>query len=107
MPTQRSLTPENTELKARVEQLEVQLAGCGVAALGGIAGRAVIAKPHSYGWSPPYQCVVDLRTQYEELIRVSKAAVNALRSYQYGNSAPALAEEIADALEKIVGSLLP
>ena len=41
-----------------------------------------------------------------ELIKVATAALEALRSYQYGNSSPELAEEIADALESaLVGAL--
>ena len=41
-----------------------------------------------------------------ELIKVATAALEALRSYQYGNSSPELAKEIADALESaLVGAL--
>ena len=41
-----------------------------------------------------------------ELIKVATAALKALRSYQYGNSSPELAKEIADALESaLVGAL--
>lgn len=89
---------EVTQLRERVEQLEVQLAGCGVAALGGTSG-APVAAPNSYGWSPAYQCVLDLRTVYDKLRKVSDAAYHALRSYENGNSATELAKEIADALE--------
>ena len=41
-----------------------------------------------------------------ELIKIATAALEALRSYQYGNSSPELAKEMADALESaLVGAL--
>lgn len=36
------------------------------------------------------------------LMKAAAAAVHALRSYQYGNSSPELAEEVADALEAAI-----
>lgn len=50
------------------EHLRVQLAGCGVAALGGVGDRASVAKRGDYGWSASYQDVVDLRVKYEALL---------------------------------------
>jgi|JI10StandDraft_1071094.scaffolds.fasta_scaffold71748_2 hypothetical protein len=49
------LAAERDSLRAEVEQLRVQLAGCGVAAMGNT--RAAIAKaikPGEYGWSASY-----------------------------------------------------
>ena len=48
----------------RIEQLQIQLAGCGVAALGGTKEPA---KRGDFGWSPCYQDVLDLRIKYEAL----------------------------------------
>jgi len=47
-----------------------------------------------------------MTSAHTDLLRAAVAAVHALRSYQYGNSAPDLAEEIADALDKAVGAAL-
>lgn len=48
------------------EQVLVQLAGCGVAALGGTSDPQV-AKPGDYGWSPAYGDVLKLRLAFEKL----------------------------------------
>ena len=50
---------------AKVEQLRVQLAGCGVAANGGVEDPA---QEGSYGWSRSYHDVLDLRRKYGMLI---------------------------------------
>ncbi len=52
--------------EAQVEQLRVQLAGCGVAASGGTAPE-VMATSEMYSWSPSYQSVLDLRLKYDAL----------------------------------------
>jgi len=58
-------------LREECERLRVQLAGCSVAAL--VAGPP--AEQGSYGWSPAYQDVVDLRKRYEGAM----ARLNAIR----------------------------
>lgn len=58
-------------LSDQVEQLQVQLAGCGAAALGGIE-PAVRAVRGQYGWSVAYQDVLDLRLKYEKLASDNK-----------------------------------
>ena len=51
-------------LKQENEQLQVQMAGCCTAALGGLIDPATKGM---YGWSPTYQDVLDLRIRYERL----------------------------------------
>lgn len=58
--------PVPEELTKEVEQLRVQLAGCSVAALGW-NGPESLAKRGDYGWSVPYQDVLELRAKYERL----------------------------------------
>lgn len=59
---------ERNELKARVEQLEVQLAGCSVAA----QGYGDELKQDDYGWSLAYAHVKELWNKYETLLKASK-----------------------------------
>lgn len=55
---------EIAELRERLEQRDVQLAGCDVAALGGTKDPA---QSGSYGWSASYASVLELRLKYEVL----------------------------------------
>ena len=49
-----------------LEHLRVQLAGCLAAAMGGTHDPA---QPGDYGWSAAYGKVLQLRVNYEELLR--------------------------------------
>jgi GrpB-like predicted nucleotidyltransferase (UPF0157 family) len=65
--------PVTAALREEVEQLRVQLAGCGVAALGGTAKRTAVVEKGDYGWSPAYQDVLELRRKYEDAAGIGDA----------------------------------
>jgi hypothetical protein len=65
------LEGELLQYKLRVSQLEVQLAGCGVAALGWSQGEHK-AKLGDYGWSASYGDVLSLRARYELLVNARR-----------------------------------
>jgi hypothetical protein len=96
---------ERDALQAKLEQLRVQLAGCSVAALGGISPEQV-AKVGDYGWSPSYEDVLRLRISYDALQAKLDIAREALKySYSAMGLSPdsPLGKVINDALEKIGG----
>lgn len=64
------LSGEPAALRARNEQLEVQLAACGTAALGYCLDLA----PSAWGWSAAYRDVVKLRAENARLQRQVNAA---------------------------------
>jgi hypothetical protein len=70
------LTRERDGSRERAERLEVQLAGCGVAALGWSKSESV-CKPGDYGWSASYGDVVTLR----ERMTKAEAEVEAMRAW--------------------------
>jgi hypothetical protein len=43
-----------------------------------------------------------LKTRNAVLTKILEAALHCVRSYQYGNAAPALAEEMGDAIEEVL-----
>jgi hypothetical protein len=65
-----SLAYKVQELKDQVEQLQVQLAGVSVAALGGTSHPAVEG---DYVWSSAYRDVLGLRREYDSLKRAPGA----------------------------------
>lgn len=69
-PTQSTaiveLADQLSAAQRELEQVRVQLAGCGVAALGGTT-EAVVVKEGQYGWSVTYRDVLNLRRKYDAL----------------------------------------
>lgn len=93
-------------LKEECEQLQVQLAGCGVAALGGTQDPAT---PGMDGYSASYGGVLALRLKYDaalEQIRVLSAALRRSQSFLVDVCAPTdicdqVDEALATAKEKV------
>lgn len=65
--------PKNKYIE-KIKQLEVQLAGCSVAALGCVKYADKIG-PGDYGWSPAFKDVLELREKYDELVKQSEATI--------------------------------
>ena len=72
-----TLERERDEARLEAEQLQVQLAGCGAAALGATDNPA---KPGDYGYSAAYRDVLALRMEYDALRTVRKGGGNILES---------------------------
>ncbi len=75
----QSLIEEKDE---EIDQLRVQLAGCGVAALGGTSDSQ-ICKQGQYGWSASYQETLDLRLKYEALTAQVERLGEGLRKLEW------------------------
>lgn len=60
------LADELTELRKRHDRLQVQLAGCGVAALGDKTVQGL--KQGDYGYSASFEDVMELRRRFEVLV---------------------------------------
>ena len=61
----------NKKLKDEVEQLRVQLAGCGVAAFGYAKGKND-CKKGDYGWSQSFE---DVKTLWDKYLDLRKATL--------------------------------
>jgi len=72
------LREKRAEDAKRIEQLEVQLAGCGVAALGRARGKNLVVQG-DYAWSGSYEDVAQLRMRYEKFLKVLKHAATFLK----------------------------
>jgi hypothetical protein len=69
----RAVLEKNERLRTEVDQRDVQLAGCSVAAMGGTS-ETVRAKQGDYGWSVAYQDVLNLRLRIEAALALHKDA---------------------------------
>ena len=86
---------EVEKLKAENEQLQVQLAGCSVAALG---MTIFPAKQGDYGWSASYQDTLNLRIKYDAARKALEVAREVFRNSERPARLGADREMIAEAL---------
>ena len=70
-------------LRERVDQLEVQLAGCLTVAAGNPQEHS---EQGEYGWSPAYQATLDLRLKHDALRELVQALVDTLDCFNLDSS---------------------
>jgi hypothetical protein len=75
-----SLIQDYQKLREKIDRLRIQLAVCGVAALGYATGKNAIEKG-SYGYSVSFQDVVDLWDKYQKLRERIDVATLAFQFY--------------------------
>jgi hypothetical protein len=70
------------ERDGEIERLRVQLAGCGVAALGGTSPETICTQDQ-WGWSPAYQSTLELRIKHDALSKRVAELVEGLRKLEW------------------------
>src|SRR5262249_49015286 len=75
----QALEAENAALREQLEQEQVRLAGCMIAATG-LPSNVARMKSSDYGWSPAFEAVAALRQRAEAAEKERDAAHESLRS---------------------------